>query len=139
MRDTGLQLGRAEREMEREREKEEGGEGENVQNDRSWGAPGTGGDSRQTTRRGRMRVDGLPQGSPSGFIKPEKRTKSKRHFCPQRHHEFKERTHVDQTRVSKTLHKDAPRAYFASVPGYRLRLKGAKRTRAYLGGRVLFD
>ena len=54
---------------------------------RSWGASGTGSDTRQTTRRGGMRVDGLPQGSPSGFIQ---KTKNKRHFCLQRHHEFKE-------------------------------------------------
>jgi hypothetical protein len=34
-----------------------------------------------------MRVDGLPQGSPSGCIQ---KSKSERHLCPQRHHEFKE-------------------------------------------------
>jgi hypothetical protein len=40
---------------------------------RSWRAPGTG-DSRQTTRKGGMRVDELPQGRPSGFMQNRKQT-----------------------------------------------------------------
>jgi hypothetical protein len=44
-------------------------------------------DGRRLQTEHAQSVGGLPHGRPSGFIH---KTKSKRHFCPQRHHEFKE-------------------------------------------------